>query len=167
MCWRKSTLTLVESHRAHHGRKIRPRTCDKAVICPSGGYRMPGSPERKHHFSCLPQDGCRCIGLVMKAHARRKLIRSWPAGGYDYADLGPPPRDLAGQVCPAHRAGHADVCEKQPNAGTCLEELQGLVGISGFEHPVSGVQEHAGCPHSLEHVVIDDQDCGVGGGIGH
>jgi len=74
---------------------------------------------------------------------------------------------MAGQICPAHRAGHADVREKQPNVRVGLEESEGLVGISSLEHPVPGIHEHVGCPHSLEDVVFDDQNCGVGGGIGH
>jgi hypothetical protein len=126
-----------------------------------------GSPERKHHFSCVSQDGCWLIRLGMKAHARRKLVRSWPAGRQDDAYSGPSRGDMAGQIGPAHRAGHADVREKQPNVRVGLEEPEGLVGISSLEHPISGIHEHAGCPHSLEDIVFDDQNYRMGGGIGH
>ena len=74
---------------------------------------------------------------------------------------------MAGQVRPAHRAGHGDVREKQPNVRFGFEELQGLVGISGIEHPVSRIQEHVGCTHPLEDVVFDHQNYSLGGAIGH
>ena len=74
---------------------------------------------------------------------------------------------MAGQIRPAHRAGHADVREKQPNVRVGLEKPEGLVGIFSLEHPVTGIQEHVGCPHSLEDIVFDDQNSGVGGVIGH
>jgi hypothetical protein len=48
-----------------------------------------------------------------------------------------------------------------------VSKSQGFVGISGFENPVSCIQEHAGCAHSLEHIVLDDHNEGVGGDIGH
>ena len=47
--------------------------------------------------------------------------------------------DLTGQVCPVHRAGHADVRKKQPDVGVCFEQSQGLVGIpaSSTRYPAS------------------------------
>ena len=36
------------------------------------------------------------------------------------------------------------------------KKSQRLVGISGFEHPVSCIREHVGCAHALEHIVVDD-----------
>jgi hypothetical protein len=45
--------------------------------------------------------------------------------------------------------------------------LQGLVGISGFEHPVSCIRKHAGCAHALEHIVVDDHNQRVGEELGH
>ena len=103
----------------------------------------------------------------MKAHARRKLVGSWPARRQDDADSWPSRGNVARQVRPAHGAGHADVREKQANVRVCIEESEGLVGISGFEHAISGVQEHVGCPQSLENIVFDNQNYGVGGAIGH
>ncbi len=53
-------------------------------------------------------------------------------------------------------------------SGVCFEQLQGLVGIPGFQHPVTCIQEHAGCAHPLKHIVIDDDhDEGAGGDLGH
>jgi hypothetical protein len=74
---------------------------------------------------------------------------------------------MAGQICSAHQARHADVREKQPNVRRGLEKPEGLVGISSLEHPVPGIHEHVGCPHSLEDIVFDDQNPCVGGGMGH
>jgi hypothetical protein len=126
-----------------------------------------GLPERKHDFPCVPQNGGWCIGFFMKAHSRRKPVGSWPAGRQDNADCGPSRGDMAGQVCPAHRTGHADIREKQSNVRVRFEESEGLVSISRFEHPVSGIHEHVGRPHSLEDIVLDDKNHRVGGGLGH
>jgi hypothetical protein len=103
----------------------------------------------------------------MKQHAQRELVRSRPARRHYDTHLGPSLGNLMGQIRPAHRSGHAYVGEKQPDVRVCLEEAQGLVGISGFEHPVSCIHEHAGCTHPLEYIVVDDHNEGVGGDFGH
>jgi len=103
----------------------------------------------------------------MKQHAQWQQVRSRPARRHDDADAGPSLGNPMGQIRPAHRSGHADVGEKQPDVGVCFEEAQGLVGISGFEHSVSCIHEHAGCAHSLEYIVVDDHNEGVGGDLGH
>ena len=41
-------------------------------------------------------------------------------------------------------------------SGVFFEQSQGLVGIPGFQHPVTCIQEHAGCAHPFKHIVIDD-----------
>jgi hypothetical protein len=124
--------------------------------------------KRRHHFSGLPEHGCRLIGLVMKQCAQRKRDRPGPARGYDDPDAGPSLGDTTSQVSSAHRAGHTHVREKQPNVLVCLEQSQGLVGVPGFEHPVSCIQEHARGAHALEHVVIDDNyHEGFGGELCH
>jgi len=74
---------------------------------------------------------------------------------------------MASQICPAHRARHADVREKQPDVRVGLAQPEGFVGIAGLEHTVPGIQEHVGRPHALEDIVFDDQNCGVGGAFGH
>ena len=51
---------------------------------------------------------------------------------------------------------------KQPDVRVCFEELQRLVGTSGFEHPVSRIREHVGRPHAFQHVVVDDENEGLG-----
>jgi hypothetical protein len=126
-----------------------------------------GLAELSRHFSCLPEHGCRLIGLVMKQHAQRELERSRPARRHDDTHLGPSLGYPMGQIRPAHRSGHAYVCEKQPDVCICFEEAQGLVGISGFEHPVSCIHEHPGCAQSLEYIVVDDHNEGVGRDFGH
>jgi hypothetical protein len=103
----------------------------------------------------------------MKQHAQRELVRSRPARRHDDTHPGPSLGNLIGQIRPAHRSGHAYVREKKPNVGVCFEEAQGLVGISGFEHPVSCIHEHAGCAHSLEYIVVDDHNEGVGEDVSH
>jgi hypothetical protein len=124
--------------------------------------------KRSCHFPCLPEHGCRLIGLVMKQRAEWKQGRSRPPRRYDDADTRPSLGDTTGQVRPVHRAGHAYVREKQPNVWVFFEKLQGLVGISGFEHPEPGIREHAGRAHPLKHIVIDDDhDEGSGDNLGH
>jgi hypothetical protein len=138
-------------HKAKHKEKRR-RCCQSSN----------GLPELIRHFSCLPEHGCRMVGLVMKKHAQRQLERSRPARRHYDTHLGPSLGNLMGQIRPAHRSGHAYVREKQPDVCVCFEETQSLVGISGFEHPVSCIHEHAGCAHSLEYIVVDDHHEGVG-----
>jgi len=124
-------------------------------------------PEVSRHFPCLPEHGYRLIGLGVKQHAQWKLVRSRPARRHDDADHGPSLGNLMGQIRPAHRSGHAYIREKQLDVRVCFEESQGLVGVFGFENPVSCILEHAGCAHSLEHVIFDDQNDGVGGDFDH
>jgi hypothetical protein len=119
------------------------------------------------HGHRLPEHGCRLVGLVMKQHAQRELVRSRPARRHYDTHPGPSLGNLMGQIRPAHRSGHADVREKQPNVCVRFEEEQGLVGIAGFEHPVSCIHEHDGCAHSLEYIVVDDHNEGVEGDFGH
>ena len=40
---------------------------------------------------------------------------------------------------------------------------QGGIAASGFEHLVSGIREHIGRPHALQHVVVDNKNEGLGG----
>jgi hypothetical protein len=124
--------------------------------------------QRGCHFPRLPEHGCRFVRLVMKQRAQRKQSRSRPSRRYDDADTRPSLGDTTGQVRSAHRARHAYVCEKQPNVRVFFEQSQGLVGVPGFEHPVTGIQEHTGRAHPLKHIVIDDDhNEGSGGDLGH
>ena len=43
-----------------------------------------------------------------------------------------------------------------------FEKSQRRVGISGFEHPVSRIREHIGRPHALQHVVVGNDNQGLG-----
>ena len=73
----------------------------------------------------------------------------------------------AGQVRSAHRTRHVHIGEQQPDASGCFEQLHGLIRISGFDYPVTRIRQHVGCSHALEHIVIDDHNQRVGGGLGH
>src|SRR5580698_9049714 len=57
-----------------------------------------GLSELSRHFSCLPEHGCWLIGLVMKQHAQRELVRPWPTRRHDDADAGPSLGNLMGQI---------------------------------------------------------------------
>ena len=122
-----------------------------------------GSPERNRHFPCVPEHVCRLVGFCVKAHARRKIKREWPARRHEDADGRPSLGDLTGQVCSVYRTGHADVREQQPDVCVSFEKSQRRVGVSGFEHSVSRVREHIGRPHALQHVVVGNDNQGLGG----
>jgi len=74
-------------HKAEH--KEKRRRCCQSIY---------GLPELIRHFSCLPEHGCRLVGLVMKQHAQRQLVRSRPARRDDDADAGPSLGNMVGQI---------------------------------------------------------------------
>jgi hypothetical protein len=125
------------------------------------------SPERNRHAPGMFEYISRLVGFGMEFGAQRERLRLWPARSYDDTDPRPSRDDPMGQVRPAHRARHAHVGEKQPDVCGRFEKLQGLVGTSRFEHPVTCIREHVRCPHSFKYIVIDDHDERVGLQIGH
>jgi len=103
----------------------------------------------------------------MKAHGQRHLVGPRPPGRHDDSDVGPSQGHITSQVRPVHQSRHAYVGEKQLDVGICFEVLKRLGGISSLEYLVSRIQEHVGCSHALEHVVVDDQYQGIGWRIDH
>jgi hypothetical protein len=102
------------------------------------------------------------VGFGVKLRAQRERLRSWPTRRHDDSDPRPSLGGPMGQIKPAHRSRHAYVREKQPDVCSRFEKLQGLVGISRFEHPVTCIREHVGCPHSFKYIVVDDYNERVG-----
>ena len=43
------------------------------------------------------------------------------------------------------------------------KNCRACIAASGFEHLVSGIREHIGRPHALQHVVVDNKNEGLGG----